>query len=155
MDSEDSFPTAPPRVSFMFAARNYTNLFCHAKKLSHFGMDTKASSIERHVVLDVDNKMREASFIGGVVGGIFTTVAFSTSLLTNGHANKALYSVRCAAVVVGLYYIKDISNFWSHFAMLTRMPHIYNCYLNGVTNDSFIYKETSALLENLRDNPEF
>ena len=67
--------------------------------MSHFGVDTRASMIEKHVVLDIDNRMREASFVGGIVGGIFSTVAFSGLLLTpTGQYNKALYSVRVAAV---------------------------------------------------------
>lgn len=67
--------------------------------MSQFGIDTRATPIEKHVVLDIDNRFREASFVGGIVGGIFSTVAFSGLLLTPaGQYNKALYSVRVAVI---------------------------------------------------------
>ena len=39
--------------------------------------------------------------------------------------------------------------------MLTRMPHAFRCYLNGVDKDSFIYKDTAQLLLDLKNNPDY
>jgi hypothetical protein len=65
------------KVTLWYALRNYTELFCHIKRMSHFQNDERINPMDRKILWQIDNTMREASFVGGIAGGFTTTIVIS------------------------------------------------------------------------------